>query len=318
MTTFNDIFKNEENHSFIRNSYEQTVRLIELLENISKKDFFQNLALKGGAAVNLAFHSLPRCFFDLDFDLQQDHFSLNHVKEFRIQLFHELNEICLLLGYFPSNKNRSSYSLDSFCYGYCNQANNKNYVKFEINYSLSSHILPLEKSYYFDEMFSFEYQRIQLLEILAIKISMLIYRGRVKDLFDVYQLMLLFKEQNFDINLLRKSVIFYYVLGTNNPGTVDLKNFEKINDYEAMRSLYPLNRKNHFHSTYNLNCASLFDMKKIVAEFIREILLFEDKELLFMERFYQGKYEIDLLYSDEEIKKRLLNHPMALWRTERK
>lgn len=317
MNNFNTIFKNSAELNFIRNSYEQTIRLIDILSQISKNKNLKNLALKGGGAVNLSFSSLPRCFFDLDFDIDDENFGLGQIEVIKKSVFSELNEICLSMGYQQSNKNRSSYSLDSFCYSYYNYSNNKNYIKLEVNYSLISHILPLERfSTKFEGIENFIFQRVHLLEILAIKISVLLYRGRVKDLFDVYQLLMHFS--NIDFDLLRKSVIFYYVIGTNNPCIYSIDNIMQINEHDAKKGLYPLIKKKTIQGTKEINSLNLNEMKTTVLEFIRELLVLKNCEIKFLNQFYQGKYEIDLLFSDSEIVKRLEKHPMALWKAEHK
>ena len=51
-----------------------------------------------------------------------------------------------------------------------------------------------------------------------------------------------------------------------------------------------------------------------IKEFLTDLFVFTDKELLFVENFRNKKYCPELLFDDFEIVERIKSHPMAMWR----
>ena len=61
--------KEADQHHCIRETYEIVIRLADILSYISSEPFlFDNLALKGGTAINLTIFDLPRLSVDIDLD----------------------------------------------------------------------------------------------------------------------------------------------------------------------------------------------------------------------------------------------------------
>ena len=57
--------------------------------------------------------------------------------------------------------------------------------------------------------------------------------------------------------------------------------------------------------------------KKRVKEFLSELLILDLGEKEFLQRFKDKDYSPELLFSDADIRNRIKNHPMALWKTRR-
>jgi len=54
---------------FVRDTYEKTLRLVEVLQFIDSDTLLsESLALKGGTAINLIITQLPRLSVDIDLD----------------------------------------------------------------------------------------------------------------------------------------------------------------------------------------------------------------------------------------------------------
>lgn len=55
--------------------------------------------------------------------------------------------------------------------------------------------------------------------------------------------------------------------------------------------------------------------KKLQAkEFIAAVMMLQDGEKEYMDRFISKEYRPELLFGDYEIVERIKNHPMALWK----
>lgn len=54
--------------------------------------------------------------------------------------------------------------------------------------------------------------------------------------------------------------------------------------------------------------------KKLVKEYMSELMVLSKKEKKFLNRFENGEYIPELLFEDEKIINRIKAHPMALWK----
>lgn len=157
---------------------------------------------------------------------------------------------------------------------------------------------------------STEIRAIYPIELFGSKIKALIERTAARDLYDVYNMIsnLVFTEE--DLNMLRKSILFYLAIGGSNPPKLEY-NFDTIDKlkFPQIRAhLIPVLRK-----------SEQFDFekaKKTVKEFLTALVVFTDKEKEFIEEFNNNNnYVPELLFEDEEIIKRIKSHPMAIWKT---
>ena len=61
--------KEADKYHYIRGTYEKVIRLVDILSYIRMEpNLFNNLALKGGTAINLTIFDLPRLSVDIDLD----------------------------------------------------------------------------------------------------------------------------------------------------------------------------------------------------------------------------------------------------------
>jgi hypothetical protein len=266
------------------------------------------LALKGGTAINLTVFNLPRLSVDLDLD-----FAVNLTRDETRRKRDRISELLDLYmtaeGYAKKAKSKRAYILDSFVYSYTNAAGNSDNIKVEINYSLRAHALPAcDIAVRTSEVFvPFPVRVVAPVEIFASKIVALADRGAARDLYDLNNMIFygLFDEP--DITLLRKCAVFYLAVA----GDVAARGFgseriAEITPHKIKTDLYPMIRN-----------AERFDLqaaRERVTAFLNEHMSLSDNETAFLQRFAAGSYEPELLFNDDEILRRVENHPMAAWR----
>ena len=136
-----DLETTAKKSGFLRDNLEKVIRLSDLLRYFNKSPLLaENLALKGGTAINLTIFNLPRLSVDIDFD-----FTKKCKKEemliTRELINQELLTYMFTQGYTLSPNTKNPHSLDSWAFYYQNVVGNKDNIKIEINYSMREHIL---------------------------------------------------------------------------------------------------------------------------------------------------------------------------------
>lgn len=207
----------------------------------------------------------------------------------------------------PQSKNY--HSLNSLDVSYINSAGMKDNIKIEINYSLRSHIFePKAKKIELKNVKSKnEIMILDRTEIFASKINALLGRGAVRDLYDVNNMIerKIFKDS--DIELLRKSFVFYTAISQEEiPKEYSFEKIEIINNKKIFSELLPVLHNGTFIKTS--------EMKKTVEKFYSNFLMPTEQEKEFLTLFSQKKYVPELLFSNIEILKRIKNHPMVQWK----
>ncbi len=305
-----DLDKIASETGFIRDNLEKIFRLCDILKYLNENPLFlENLALKGGTAINLFVFDLPRLSVDIDLD-----FTRNCLKEemlqIRVRISKEIINYLFSQSYMLSPNTRNPYSLDSWVFYYQNAAGNKDNIKIEINYSMRNHILPLvNKRLEINFLPCNTIRVLSPLELFGSKIKALLERTAARDLYDVYNMLnsKLFKEEY--LPLLRKIILFYCAVGGSEPPTTIFKfdAIDKLKFSQIRSSLLPVLRKTEH-----------FDFEKAktdVKEFLSELLVLTNNEKLFIEKFNQKEYCPYLLFEDGDILERINNHPMAIWKT---
>lgn len=213
-------------------------------------------------------------------------------------------------GYRKSPKTKTPHSLDSWVYEYTSASGNKDNIKLEINYSLRSHVLPTEERPIITEHFLSEYKVKSLapIEIFGSKINALLSRAAARDLYDTYNMIKVGLFDESEENLLRKCIVFYAAISAKIINkTFNTKAIDSISKYKIKTDLLPVIRK---RDGFNLD-----EAKKIVKEYISELMVLTKEEEEFLEKFENGEYKPELVFDDSEILARIKNHPMALWKT---
>jgi len=305
-----DLEKIAKDSGFIRDNLEKVIRLNDILIYFNTNPILaENLVLKGGTAINLTVFDMPRLSVDIDLDLNKE-CSRDDMHAIRESINNEILDYMFMQGYTLSPNAKNPHSLDSWAFYYQNAANNRDNIKIEINYSMRHHIYPVNITQTkIGFLPSTEIRVIYPIELFGSKIKALIERTAARDLYDVYNMISnsVFTEE--DLNMLRKSILFYLAIGGSNPPKLEY-NFDTIDKlkFPQIRAhLIPVLRK-----------SEQFDFekaKKTVKEFLSALVVFTDKEKEFIEEFNNNNYVPELLFEDEEIIKRIKSHPMAIWKT---
>lgn len=296
---------------FIRDNLEKVFRLCDILQFLNTNPMTRDyLTLKGGTAINLTVFNLPRLSVDIDLD-----FSKECDRDGMFSIRADINEVILNFmfaqGYALSPNTKNPHSLDSWVFYFRNAGGNKDNIKIEINYSMRNHVLPVIKRKVNVKFLQIadELTTLSTLELFGGKIKALIERTAPRDLYDVHNMIThnIIKPEHQ--NLLRKIVLFYLAVGSKNAVILPF-NFENISalKYSKIRAnLIPvLNKNEHFS----------FENAKIeVKEYLSSLMIPTNNEKLFVEKFYKGIYQPDLLIEDEDIIARIKEHPMAIWKT---
>lgn len=296
-------------NNFNRNNFEKAWRLLDVLEFVDSDPFLRDrLALKGGTAINLTIFDNPRLSGDLDFDFSENCDPADLLST-RNNVLAVINPFMISKGYEPEEAFRRSHSLDSVHYYYSNIGGGKDLIKLDINYSDRCHILPLERrkcKVNWDER-GLEVLSVHTIEIFATKISALLTRSAARDLYDVVNLKKSGIFDSSDLELLNRCVAFYMALsGDFHGGNYHYGNMDKLTQADIRKFIVPMIRGNEFFE--------LAEGKKQAREYLDSFLKITPEVRAFFDAFLSGKYKPELLFPEDGIGKKLLAHPMALWR----
>ena len=304
--------KKAEELGFVRDTLEKVTRLADILEYLNTNPILKDsLALKGGTAINLTIFNLPRLSVDIDLDYLITN-SREEMLESREVINSAINRYMVSQGYSKNPKTKNPHSLDSWVYDYMGVSRNKDNIKIEINYSLRSHVLEAEERSIITEHLSSEYKVKSLapLEIYGSKINALLSRAATRDLYDTRNMIHFGLFDESEQGTLRKCIVFYAAISARDKNSIN-KNFDTtaidlITNQKIKRDLLPvIKRKDDFE---------LEAAKKLVKEYISELMVLTIKEKEFLDKFENGEYIPELLFEDKEILDRIKNHPMALWK----
>ena len=302
---------------FIQSTLEKVERLIRILEWMNSDEKLNKLlALKGGTAINTAVFNFPRLSVDIDLDLTE-----NLSKEEMIKERENIHN--LLVNYLNSNnykintgKSKNVYALDSIVAEYIDIKGNIDNIKIEINYMNRVHILETKKLEVSTDVFKDKHLTIHCLnpiEIYAAKICALLDRTTARDLFDVYTLS---KYELFDKEekiLLKQCFMLEYIAVCGYKlEDIKIDNIERLKRQDIKTKLLPTLKDR------NPRNSNIDEMKQAVREYLKDILIVDDKTKEFYDKFQKGIYEPELLFDNEEIIERIKEHPMIIWKLNNK
>lgn len=296
---------------FIRDNLEKVYRLADILSFINESDYLSSrLALKGGTAINLTVFDLPRLSVDIDLDYSVEA-SREKMLEEREEIENIITRYMNASGYsVDSDRGKAVHSLGSWAFSYTNSGGNRDNIKVEINYSMRNHVLPLERRNVTIDFIgqSFDVTRLATQELFGSKIKALIERTAARDLYDIHNMIKENVIADEDRALLRKIVLFYLTVGSTGEFKEDIKldAIDNLTFTKVRQTLLPVLRK----SVY----VDLDGMKQDVKDYLSKLLVFTNEEKDYVNNFRKGRYIPELLFDDEEIIKRIKNHPMALWK----
>ncbi len=306
----NDLDLLAVNTDFLRDNLEKVLRLSDILQYINANPLlFSHLALKGGTAINLVVFNLPRLSVDIDLDFTK-HCLRDEMFVLRKQINSDILKYMTSQGYQLNPSSKNPHSLDSWVFYYLNSSGNKDNIKIEINYSMRNHVFePIEKEVYMESLsLHLHVRTLTNLELFGSKIKALIERTAARDLYDVYNMLMLPVFSVSEQSLLRKIVILYLAIGGNTPPKTDFnfKAIDNLNFSQIKRKLIPVLKKS---DKFEFEVA-----KSKVKTYLTTLMVLTDNEKLFLERFNQKIYQPELLFDELDIVGRINDHPMAIWK----
>lgn len=274
----------------------------------SEAFLFENLALKGGTAINLTIFDLPRLSVDIDLDYTKNSSRDDMLKDRKI-IKSLLIDYLEKNGYQLGKDTREHHTLDSIKATYANAGGNLDNIKIEINYMLRAHIYEpvIVKTKNYGLIGEVEVRTIDPIEIFGSKLVALMTRSTPRDLYDFFYMINANIFNGTEIKKIKRCAVFYRAI-SNEDGVFDfnLDNLDSITQNNIKRFLIPvINAKEFF---------SLSEAKQTINDFFNKHFILDENESMFIEQFKQKKYVPELLYDGDELK-RIKNHPMAIWKT---
>lgn len=212
--------------------------------------------------------------------------------------------------YERSSRSKRYHALDSFVFEYQNAGGMRDNLKIEINYMLRSHIFPPYRRSVNLPWLERELTVLSVvpMEIFASKIVALLNRTAPRNLYDVHNMLKyeLFNES--EQGMLRKCVAFYLAVGLDTAAAADLsmKNLWEMPQRRVKADLAPV--------LHNGDFFALQPAREMVSSYLIDLLQFTEEEKTFLDQFKEKQYHPQLLFDDMEIQKRLVSHPMAIWK----
>lgn len=298
---------------FQRDTLEKVVRLYYVLKNMSETPLFRdNLALKGGTAINLAYFNLPRLSVDIDMDFTKSG-EMTDLLSIRKEIKDTLFDLLQSQGYIIGKLGKELHTLDQWTFNYQSISGNNDHIKIELNYGIRNHFLPVVNKDINLSIVSDMGIKIPTLhpcELFATKVNALIERAAVRDLFDVYSLsksnLLSTPEER---EMLKKGIVFYQTIGVEGAATkeIDISKIMDVQPSKIKSQLIPLLPSGK--KFFPIDVA-----KESTMQYLTSVLTLSPKEEEYLENFSKGIYKPDLLFSDPAILERISEHPMALWK----
>lgn len=307
------IYKVSGEYGFQRDTTEKVIRLYYVLKGIAEVPLLRNnLALKGGTAINLALFPLVRLSVDIDMDFTRCG-RMEELLAVRKEIKETLFSMLQAQGYSPGTGGKETHTLDQWNFTYSSAGGNNDHIKIELNYGIRNHVLPVMERNIQLGIVSDSGIRIPVLhpcELFATKINALLERSAVRDLFDVYSLTKssLFSRPE-EKEMLRKCIVFYQTVGVEGfPGKViNINGIKNISPAKIRSQLIPLlaSGRKYF---------PIEEARGTVTEYLTSILCLSPEEKEYMEAFSNRYYKPELLFRDTAILERIADHPMALWK----
>ena len=295
--------------NFVRDTLEKVLRLSDILNYLNANPMTKdNLALKGGTAINLTVFDLPRLSVDIDLDFANN-LPRDEMMIARESIRNDLRTYMSTQGYAISPRSKAFHSLDSFVFTYQNLGGMNDNIKIEINYSLRAHIFdPVLRNLSVPELNGGNTVKTLVpIELFAAKINALIGRAAARDLYDVHNMIKFGLFDESELPMLRKCVVFYTAISQDEiTEEFDFKRMNAITSRKIKTDLLPVIKKGEF--------VELDGIKKEVTEYLTGLLKLTTDEREFLTRFKNKRYTPELLFDDISILDRIIKHPMAIWK----
>lgn len=295
-----------------KQTLERVLRLIDILEFINEDEYLKGkLLLKGGTAINLTFYDYLRLSVDIDLDYVGSIDKEQMLVERNIIEKKLLNYMQQVNMQYRSDKTKRTHALDSFVFNYSNMFNAIDMIKIEINYMDRIHLFDYEKrSITLPLTNSIEVLTLNKFDLFASKMSALVYRTTIRDIYDVNNMIKNKTINSDELVLFRKCFIFYLLLSSEDKIDIKLL-FDECKT--KMISFIGSRVPQYLTSTLKLN--EEFDIRSAVDninllldEFLENI---SDNEIAFIKDFPNPSLQ---LFDDPIIDEKIKVYPMIKWK----
>jgi len=290
---------------------EKIFHLFSLLKGFRSHPYLKDrLALKGGTALNLFIFDLPRLSVDID---------LNYIgavdREMmlteRPKVEQAIRDVCsregLTVRRMPDEHAGGKWSLQ-----YQSALGQGGSLEVDVNFMFRVPLWPV-KTLNSRQIGSYKIEGVKVLnihELAAGKLAALMARHQARDLFDAHQLL---THVELDPTLLRLGFVVF--------GAMNRKDWREVSPQdvgfefnELERQLLPLLRVN-FPAGRNEAVEYGKDLVSTCREKLDAVLPFNENEKKFLNRLLdEGVIEPSLITSEENLQKRIRQHPLLEWK----
>ena len=100
----------------------------------------------------------------------------------------------------------------------------------------------------------------------------------------------------------------YIAVNNYNLEDMDIERIEKLERQDIKTKLLPTLKDR------NPKKSNVDEMKQLVREYLKYILIVDDSVKEFYQKFQKGIFEPELLFEDKKIIERIKEHPMIMWK----
>lgn len=306
-----DILGMAESTGFKADIIEKVFHLLNLLNTLNSHPFLKGkLALKGGSALNLFIFNMPRMSVDID---------LNYIGAIerekmladRSKIEKAVHAVFSREG-FTVRRVPAEHAGGKWRLNYRSIIGPSGNLEVDLNFMFRQ---PLWEVQTIDSKFLGEFQAtnipvLDIHELAAGKLAALFARRQARDLFDVHQLLCSNKLYR---NRLRTAFFVYGASNRKDWRTISLKDIE-FDQEELKRTLIPVLHGDYLYGGEDM---SMF-VQRLMSECRKKLSVVfppSPKEVAFLDRILtEGVIEPALLSSDADVKSRIMQHPMLLWK----
>jgi hypothetical protein len=305
------IFAEAGSTGFRPEVFEKVAQLLGLIQSIWSHPFLKNrLALKGGTALNLFIFNMPRLSVDIDLNYIGAPDKKTMLEE-RPKVDNAMKAVCQREG-FMVRQSPTEHAGGKWLLRYESAFGQGANLTVDLNFMFRIPLWPPTPS---DSRLlgSFKAEQIPLLdlhEIAAGKLCALLSREAARDLFDAHQLLI---KKTLDKDRLRLAFIIYGAMNRKDWRTVSQEDIS-FGAAELANELIPVLRTD--------TSSEVREPETWVARLIEEcrraisiVLPFTKNEREFLDHLLdRGEIYPSLITDDEEIMKKIQNHPGLQWK----
>lgn len=288
---------------------EKVIQLLNLLEQLNRHPFLKGkFALKGGTALNLFLFDLPRLSVDID---------LNYIGEVdresmlteRQLIEQAIVKVCLRED-LNVVRTASEHAGGKWKIRYKSFTGSGGNLEVDLNYMFRVPLWPVCHTSAKVGMFSAnEIPILDLHEIAAGKMAALLARNAGRDLFDTVHI---FTKLELDHVKLRLAFLLYGAMNRKDWRTVSVEDIS-CDKNELSNQLLPVVRRKFIDENNIMQWAesAVDTCRNKMAELLR---FSENERLFFNELLDSGNIKPELITDNEDLAKRIANHPSLLWK----